>query len=289
MDSPAEGGEAARERSPAWRYWLGTEGTVRDRFWVFCCPANTDFGRIGRRSVMTPVEAAFYLDVPNVIMVQASATEAQYGRFEPPLSQYAVALRPFRRVAWSIVGSGGFADDHETREALDLARNTPNVTALMLDDFFTGKTDHPRARLTPDELRAIRREVDRAGKPLDIFVTYYYRRFLDLDLEDYLEMMDVVTLWGQADDLPKLEETLARVRGKMPGKRLMLGCYMYDFGRKAPVPLDLMEHQSETGLRWLREGRIEGMIFLGNTVADLDFPSVEWTRRWIRAVGDEKL
>jgi hypothetical protein len=31
------------------------------------------------------------------------------------------------------------------------------------------------------------------------------------------------------------------------------------------------------------------MIFLANTVADFDFPSVEWTRQWIRKVGDEKL
>ena len=31
------------------------------------------------------------------------------------------------------------------------------------------------------------------------------------------------------------------------------------------------------------------MIFLSNTVADLDFPAVEWTREWIAAVGNERL
>jgi len=31
------------------------------------------------------------------------------------------------------------------------------------------------------------------------------------------------------------------------------------------------------------------MIFLANTVADFDFPPVEWTRKWIRDVGDEPL
>ena len=38
---------------------------------------------------MTAAEAAYYLEFPNVIMVQASTQEAQYGRFEPPFTQYA--------------------------------------------------------------------------------------------------------------------------------------------------------------------------------------------------------
>ena len=40
----------------------------------------------------------------------------------------------------------------------------------------------------------------------------------------------------------------------------MLGCYMFDFGQKAPVALELMKHQAETGLRWLKQGRIEGIM-----------------------------
>lgn len=50
-----------------------------------------------------------------------------------------------------------------------------------------------------------------------------------------------------------------------------------------------MKLQCEAGLRWLREGRIEGMIFLGNTVLDLGYESAEWTRQWIQQVGDVRL
>ena len=271
------------------RHWETAGGTVRDRFWVFCVPPNTDFGSVQRRSVMTAAESAYYLDVPNVIMVQASTGESQYGRFEPPFEQYALALRPLKRVAWSIVGSGGFAAESETREVMDLAKRTPNVTGIMLDDFFTGKSEGKRAALTVDELREIRREIEASGKQLDLLVTHYYTRFLPLPLDDYLELVDVVTLWGSAEDLSSLDETLVRVEKQMPNKRIMLGCYMFDFGAKGPLPVDLMQRQCEAGLRWLREGRIEGIIFLANTVADFDFPSVEWTRQWIREVGDEKL
>ena len=67
----------------------------------------------------------------------------------------------------------------------------------------------------------------------------------------------------------------------------ILGCYMWDYGRKQPMPLERMQYQCETGLRWLQEGRIEGMIFLASCICDLELETVEWTRRWIAAVGDE--
>lgn len=238
---------------------------------------------------MTPAEAAYYLDIPNVIMVQASDREARYGRFEPPLDQYALALRPFKRVAWSIVGSGGFTSKSEAKETLELAKRTPHITAVMLDDFFTEENQGNRARLTVDELRSIREEIQHAGMSLDIMLTYYWRTYLPLPLDDYLELIDVVTLWSVNSDLPNLEQTLMKVEQQLPQKRIMLGCYMFDYREKTPLPVSLMKLQCETGLRWLRQRRIDGIIFLANTVADFDFPSVEWTRRWIRSIGDETL
>ena len=50
-----------------------------------------------------------------------------------------------------------------------------------------------------------------------------------------------------------------------------------------------MKNQCELGLHWLHTGRIEGIIFLANCVCDLELEAVEWTRDWIRKVGDDKL
>jgi hypothetical protein len=47
-----------------------------------------------------------------------------------------------------------------------------------------------------------------------------------------------------------------------------------------------MKYQCEAALRWLHQGRIEGIVFLANTQEDLGFESVEWTRDWITKVGD---
>jgi len=55
------------------------------------------------------------------------------------------------------------------------------------------------------------------------------------------------------------------------------------------TPVEGMARQCELGLTWLQSGRIEGMIFLASCICDLEVPAVEWTRDWIRRVGDRIL
>lgn len=263
--------------------------TVRDRLWVFSCPTNSDFPHIGRRSVVSPAEGAFYLGVPNILMVQASEREAPYGRLEPPFEQYTVALRPLKRVVWSVVGSGGFHKAEETAEVLAMANRVANFRGVMLDDFFTGNTEGKRAQWSVEELAELRGKLNQTGKKLDIYVTFYVRHF-DLPLADYLDQIDVLTYWNMdSGGIRDLEDNLQKLERLYPRKRKMLGCYVVDYRNKRGMPVDLMKHQCEVGLRWLQAGRIEGIIFLGNTVLDVGFESAEWTRQWIQQVGDTKL
>ena len=44
-------------------------GTVRDKLWLFSNPTNGDYGLLRKRSVMSPFEAAVYMGIPNIIMV----------------------------------------------------------------------------------------------------------------------------------------------------------------------------------------------------------------------------
>lgn len=276
--SPALLGSAQAEPAPK------AQKGIRDRLWIFCCAANSDFPAIRRRSVMTPAEGAFFLGVPNIIMVQSSATEAPYGRLQPPLAQYMFALRPLKRVVWSVVGSGGFSEPGETEEVLRMAKSEPAFVGAMLDDFFTGKKEGQRAKWSVAELAQFRRRLLEANKNHRIFATFYVTQF-DLPLGDYLDLIDVVTLWnGKPEDLVNLESHMQRAEKAAPKAKKMLGCYVVDYRRKQGLPVELMKLQCEMGLRWLREGRIEGMIFLGNTTMDLGFESVEWTRRWIEEV-----
>ena len=263
--------------------------TVLDRLWIFTCAANSDFIHLRRRSVITPAEGAFFLGVPNIIVVQSSPQEAPYGRLDPPFAQYLLALRPLKRVVWSVVGSGGFHSPEETKEVLGFARTTPNFAGVMLDDFFTGAKEGKRAQLTVEELGGIRRQLREAGHNLEIFVTLYTSQ-LNLPISDYLELVDVITLWtSDPAGLEQLETSLKQVEAVAPRARRMLGCYLVDYGRNEGMPLPWMQRQCEAGLHWLKEHRIQGMIFLGNTIMDLGFASVEWTREWIQKVGTTRL
>ena len=62
---------------------------------------------------------------------------------------------------------------------------------------------------------------------------------------------------------------------------------MYDYGDKKPMPVSLMEKQCHLGLRWLQEGRIEGMIFLASCICDVGLEAVEWTRQWIQKLEEK--
>ena len=94
--------------------------------------------------------------------------------------------------------------------------------------------------------------------------------------------------WRPAD-LQSLEANLEKLERLVGNKPIFLGCYMYDFAERRPLPVELMRHQTETGYRWLKEGRVQGLIFLATPNVDVDLDAVAWTRQWIAQVGDEPL
>lgn len=278
------------------------EGTVRDRMWVFANPVNADFNFVRRRSVMTPLEACVSLGVPNLLMVNQHTgrdnvarygEEGRYKAFEPPYEQYAYGLRPLKRVVWSIVGAAGATGEDERRDVLELARKTPNITGVFMDDFFTDRKSGPPASLSLDQVRDVRRQLQASGKKLDLYVTLYTRQ-LNPAIAEYLELIDVVTLWTwETAELANLEANLEKLERLAPKARKLLGCYTAEYDPKrtpwwTAMPVPLMRRQCETGLRRLREGRLDGIIIYG-TAMDLGWGSVEWARDWIAKVGDEKV
>ena len=145
------------------------------------------------------------------------------------------------------------------------------------------------AALSVAQLRDLRRGLDIGGRRLAIWVTLYTHQ-LTPAIRPHLDLCDVITFWTwQAKDLENLETNLAMLKTLAPGKAVVLGCYMWDFGAKQPMPIRAMRRQCELGLRWLKEGRIRGLIFLGTPICDLDLEAVAWTRKWIKDVTDRPL
>jgi hypothetical protein len=263
--------------------------TVRDRLWLWGHREGSHNGlyNLPGDSRMTPAEAAFYLGIPNVIMVCFG------GQPQPPFEQYAKSLRPFKRLVWSVVGDASSTRNDEASDleaVLSLAENYDNVTGGILDDFFYNEPrDGKLSRYDLPDLNRFRERLHAAPRPLDLWVVLY-DQLLDLPVQEYLAACDGVTFWTwTADQLEHLETNFARAETLIGDKRKMLGCYLWDFGRDRAMPLELMQFQCETGLRWLREGRIDGMIFLASCICDLEIEVVEWTRDWIACVGEIEL
>ena len=84
----------------------------------------------------------------------------------------------------------------------------------------------------------------------------------------------MITLWTwETAELANLEANLAKLEKLAPKSRKLLGCYTASLDPKGTprwtaMPVPVMQRQCETGLRWLREGRIDGIIIYG-TAMDL--------------------
>lgn len=294
---------------------LTTQGIVRDRIWIFTAPegANNSYlerGGFRGGSRMTPAEAAFYLSVPNLIFVNAGGLprHPRYDRgwrAKTTFEQYAISFRPLNRVLWSVVGAGGIGGSEMLPEVIRLAKSFPNFEGVFLDDFIrrTKQSDGRtvgRPAMSTSDLRAMREQLQSLKRPQEVWVTLYTRtinpkheEYMNCEppLSELLGLFDVLTLWTwNAEELPQLEENMEALEAIAPKQtRKALGLYIYDYRNLRPVPLDLMRHQCELGLRWLKEGRVSQLIFLANTVLDLDFESGEWARKWIAEVGIQHL
>lgn len=261
--------------------------TVRDRFWLWAHQegSHNEGYPLPGKSRMTPAEAAHHMGIFNVMMVGYG------GQPEPPFDQYAKSLTSMKRLEWSVVGDGSSKrnDTESDLEAvIDLAQRFPNVTGGLLDDFFHPLDENGKfSRYDLAAMRHFNQRLHQASLELSVVL---YDHDLNTPLQEFLKLADTVSFWTwKAEQLPELENNMARVERLLGDGRKVLGCYLYDYGAGQPMPLDMMKHQCELGLRWLREGRIDGMVFLASCICDLDLEAVEWTRQWIQEVGDQAL
>jgi hypothetical protein len=274
---------------------------------------------------MTPVEGAHWLGLNNLLFVtqdhnrpKAMWTEIRW-KAKTTMEQWAISFESMQRVNWAAVGSSGGGGLKTVPDIVTLGKKFPNVTGVYLDDFIKDRSKGPdgtftgKPAMTEPELKAMRDQLDKVGRPMDIWTTIYA---YDLDsqhadythceppLVDSMKHFDVIVLWTwQSADLRDLEKNLARLEAMKPKRaRIALGIYLWDYvgideKKKAdptyrfgkPVPLDLMEHQCCLGLKWLKEGRVSDLVILGNTHLDIGINTAPWMREWIKKHGDEKL
>ena len=267
---------------------------ARDKFWLFGVRPHQDdifFGprwteKAGRKynwSRITPAEGAFMLDIPNVIMV---VCDGQPANFSHEAIGYMESFCRMQNVQWSCTGSDGFRTGNEEEFVCHLAENYPNVSGAYLNDFFGDptimacSTQEEKEAAAKLRLGQISDKLAKAPRPMDLHMVCY-EKYLDLAPE-VLEKVTMLSLWTwSSKNLVNLEQKIEKMEARFPDKKKMLGIYMYDFSGGHPVPNELMEHQCNLGLRMLKEGRIDGMIFEANSIMGVRMESELWLRSWI--------
>ncbi|MDO5566183.1 MAG: hypothetical protein Q4G59_05955 [Planctomycetia bacterium] len=262
-----------------------------DHFWAWAHYERSyhNAWKLPANGTMTPIEGVRYLGVPNVIMVRYK------DKPEPPFDDYAQQFKGLKQVYWSFVGASGVTSEQEQQIVLDLARRVPNISGVFMDDFFHGNAipvkgaAEPPASCTLEQLKSIRPKLKLENKTLDLGVTLYTFQ-LNPAIKEHLALCDVVSFWTwKGSDLKDLEKNFEYYQTLAPGKRTLLGIYMWDFGQACPLSIANMEHQCKLGLKWLKEGRIEGLIFLATNICDLGIESVAWTKEWIAQHYNDKI
>jgi hypothetical protein len=262
--------------------------TFRDRLWLWSHLAGCYNGQYNLKgnSKLAPEAAAKFLGMNNICMIR-------YGGKPVPndFAQHMQSFTSLDNVAWSVVGDGS---THQTnaqddlKAVLALKQNFGNLSAAVLDDFFIPpRGGVQKSRISLDELKNIQTTLHEHG--LKLWVVLYDHQ-LDWDIGEYLKYCDVVTFWTwKSEDLDKLKTNFQKAKQLAHGKPIMAGCYMYDFGNQKPISVSRMQSQCEEYYRWIKSGEIEGIIFCGSCVADLDLEAVKWTKGWISKIGDQKI
>lgn len=62
-----------------------------------------------------------------------------------------------------------------------------------------------------------------------------------------------------------------------------------DYGERKPLTMDQMKYQLDKYYIWIKKRDIEGIIFCFNCIADIGLNTVDFTRKWIAEVGNEKM
>ena len=264
---------------------------IRDCFWIWGHHAGAHHtGEAAGYNIpgvnkMGPWEGAEYLGIPNCCRVVFN------GIPKPPFDEESEKLRNFNQVIWSVLGDASSKRNDESgddlEEVLRQAEKYPNVVGGVLDDLFRPATKD--ARLSPEDLRHIAERLHNAPRKLSLWLVYYAALF-DIDYAPWLEAVDGITFWSwDSKQLMQAESNLNRIVSMTPGKEHYAGCYLYSYGDFRPLTLEEMKFQMELYYRFLKAGKIKGVIVCSNTIADTGLEAPEYFRQWMLEHGDEEI
>lgn len=278
--SAVSGSESASSKPAAKAERIG------DLIWVW---GNPEMAKPGPHTLATfaqanPAERARLLGAPHIVMAGLGLPDD-----DGQADALTKAVAGFGRLVWEISPDGPgpgppFVYKDTIARVRRLARRYRNIEGVLLDDMSTVQIDRG---FKPQHIRQIRQSLGEANKQIKIWGVLYTMSMNREGIRPYVQELDVINLWTwHAKDVVDLAKNVAECERLWPGKPIVLGLYLYDYGQDRRIPPDLLEQQCHTALKLAHAGRIKGIVFL--TITD-DADAVGWAARWIKQVGSEKI
>lgn len=259
---------------------------VRDILWVWGNPEMATPGAhpLAAFAQAAPAERAALLGVPNVVMAGLGLPNDDAEAF---VRTEQVAAAP--RLVWEIAPDGAgdgrpFVYTETIARIRRLALEFPRIEGVLLDDMSTIAIDKG---FKPEHIRGIRECLGEDHERIKVWGVLYTMNLDRPGIQDYLRELDVISLWTwHARDIVNLDENVARCAQLCPGKPIVLGLYLHDYGEGRPIPQDLLERQCAIALTLAKAGRIDGMVFL---TIDNEPEALAWTANWIKQAGEQSV
>ena len=263
--------------------------TLRDLLWVWDTPRRATPGdhTAATFAQATGAEKAAILGTPNIVMAGAGLPSD-----EKQGDAWTKAVGHCPRIVWEICPDGTdegavkppFVYDKRIALIAKLVEKHSHIEAVLLDDMSSVGINHG---FKPDYVRRIRVLLDEKCPHVKLWGVLYSMNFGRDGVVPIVRETDVINLWvWHAKDLVNLEEYVAHCEKTFPGKPIVLGLYMRDYGDGKRMTKENMRLQCETARKLAHEGRIKGIVFL---TIDNDEEIVSWTAAWIERVGGERI
>lgn len=259
---------------------------VLDYLWVWGNPEHsltqsTNDAHFGHAA---PINRAQMLGVRNITMC---------GIGVPQMPIYAdMLMKPVAhldRIVWEISPDEGTKFDFTQKIARvgELQQKYRSIEGVIIDDMSTVARSEG---LSPDDLMSVRKAMPKGpdGWRVRFYGVIYTMSLKDKDIEQFVRPLDVINLWTwSAEQTTRWSEYVSTVQKLGPGKPIVIGLYLANYGGKKPMTVKMMEAQCKVALSMLKRKRIFGINFLLHGAEEPEI--VAWTRNWIRKVGDQPL
>ncbi|MCC6489828.1 MAG: twin-arginine translocation signal domain-containing protein [Candidatus Hydrogenedentes bacterium] len=163
-----------------------------------------------------------------------------------------------------------------------LAKDFPNVTGVYCDDLLGLMT---RFNYGPDEFGAIRSAIRDLNPGLNLWTVVYTHEFEKADFWTAMRPhIDVVTLWiWKSEDIVRMPEYVDQCLALFPDKPVVMGVYLRDYTKVAPVPVDLVKSQMEGIADLVEKGKLSGYSILAAVLIDGHRSQADAVRDFITA------